>query len=161
MKLVKKLLAGGLLSTVILANSVLSVGACRCPDNCNYEDIYKSVWLNNGSSTEIYYGEKNNSHSVYFQFCSDCTAETVRVSVYGISHNSSAQPNETYSRFGKVDYVTVHNAQTVQIYNKINEHGYQTAGLKVKNSGSSGRVNFNWSPDYCQGYDGGNTPVAS
>ena len=69
MKLVKKLLAGGLLSTVILANSVLSVGACRCPDNCNYEDIYKSVWLNNGSSTEIYYGEKNNSHSVYFQFC--------------------------------------------------------------------------------------------
>jgi len=157
-----KLLASGLLSSVILAGSVLSVGAaCRCLDhNCNYENIYDSVWLNNGSSTSTYYGDKNNDHSVYFQFLSNCTAQTVQVSVFGVSHTSSYQPNETYNRYGKVDYVTVSRGQTVQIYNHINEDGFATAGLKVKNSGSSGRVNFNWSPDYCYGFDGNSTPVA-
>lgn len=139
MKSLIKFVAGGILSTALLASSVLSVGACNCYyGNCNYNDVNGGYYLGPGNNSAVQFGgSKNNSSSVYFKHNTSSSFYSIRVAVFGVDTNSSSQPNKTCNKAGKeVGYVTVIRGNEYEIYNHINESGFNKAGVALGNNHS-------------------------
>ena len=163
MQITKKLLANGVLAFAMLLNSALPVNACMCNDNCNCGDINISEYLSSGATSSLHYGgSKNNDHSVYFNFRSTSGISRLDVAVYGISSTDGSYVNRTFNKYCQsVSSVAVQSNSRVQIYNNIYETGYRLAGITVTNmDNSGGTAVYDWSPDYCAGYDQYPLPVA-